>query len=370
MSEFERLGVSKKLVQRLGELEIETPTEVQEQAIPFLLEDGSDFVCQAQTGTGKTAAFGLPLLMKVNPEDGRPQALILAPTRELVQQIAKQIFRFTKHFGRVFAEPIFGGGPIDEQKTALKRKTHIIVATPGRLMDLIEADAIDLSQVKHVVLDEADEMLSMGWKEALNSIIIHLRNRDAMWLFSATIPKGIQDIITNYMSHNCRQVRIDKENVVNRAISHQCILCDIEDKVHKIVEFLDGQDEAQGLVFCRTKAGAINLAKDLDGEGFDAADLQGDLSQKDREKVMRSFKKKRIQVLVATDVAARGIDVQDLGFVIHHQLPEQTEQYIHRSGRTARAGKSGVSLALIAGRDRKRMRELEKELGISFDLIG
>ncbi|NEQ69586.1 MAG: DEAD/DEAH box helicase, partial [Symploca sp. SIO2D2] len=245
-----------------------------------------------------------------------------------------------------------------------------VVATPGRLLDLIEAEAIDLSQVKWVILDEADEMLSMGWKEALNEIIIRVRNREAMWLFSATIPKGIQDIITNYMSHNCRQVRIDKEHVVNRSISHQYLECDIDEKLSRIVGFLDEQDEAQGLIFCRTKAGAINLARDLDGEGFDAAALQGDLSQKDREKVMRSFKKKRIQVLVATDVAARGIDVQDLAFVIHHQLPEQTEQYIHRSGRTARAGKSGVSLALVAGRDRRRVRELERELDIRFDLIG
>lgn len=370
MNNFKDLGVSKNLIKRLDELNITVPTDIQAQAIPFLLEKGADFIGQAQTGTGKTAAFGLPLLQRIDASKKEIQALALAPTRELAQQIAKQLFRFTKYTERIFTEGVYGGVSMDEQVAALQRPTHIVVATPGRLIDLLKIDALSLSNVKTVVLDEADEMLSMGFKQDLNHILDQTPNRESTWLFSATMPEGIKTIIKKYMEHNSCHVQIDRKHVVNRDIEHHYIVCRIEEKVGLIVDFLDTRDEERGIIFCRTRAGAISLAKELDENGFETGVIQGELSQKDRDKVMRAFKKGRIQVLVATDVAARGIDVEALGFVIHHQLPEQIEYYTHRSGRTARAGNKGVSIAFVTNRDLRRLKEIERELGIRFDQIG
>ena len=369
MSTFKTLGISNKLIKGLDEIGIKEPTEVQEKAIPFLIEDGSDFVCRAQTGTGKTAAFGLPLLLRINPESDQVQGLILVPTRELAQQIAKHLFKFTKYTSKIFTEAVYGGNKIDLQIKALERRTHIIVATPGRLIDLLKVNAVDLSNVKRVILDEADEMLTMGFREHLTKIMNQTSNRESTWLFSATIPEDIQKLVKIYMSHDAKHLLLESRDVMNEAITHQFLRCQIEDKPARISKFLEKQGKQRGIIFCRSKAGAITLGEKLNELGFETGVLQGNLSQKDREKIMRAFRKERIQYIVATDVAARGIDIEGLSFVIHHQLPDQTEYYIHRSGRTARAGKSGISLALIAGRDAQRMHAIEKELKISFQQI-
>ncbi len=367
MKTFADLGISESLIKGLTELKILTPTEIQEKTIPFLLEKGSDFIGQAQTGTGKTAAFGLPLLMKVNPKKDTVQALILSPTRELGQQIAKQLFRFTKFSDKIFVEAVYGGEKIDIQIARLNRPTHIVVATPGRLIDLLERKAIDLSDVQTIVLDEADEMLSMGFKKELDMVLTHTKGKRYTWLFSATMPKEIKDIIGKYMAPDAFKVEIDKDNVVNKHIDHQFITCaDPSDKLNVLLRFLKTQGTNRGVVFCKTKSNAQVLAKQLMAKNIPADAIEGDMQQRDREKVMRAFKGEKLQVLVATDLAARGIDVEGLSYVIHYQLPDQIEYYTHRSGRTARAGKYGLSLSLVMKDEMKNLRFIEKNLGISI----
>ena len=352
------------------ELGILKPTEIQQRAIPFLMKDGSDFIAQAQTGTGKTAAFGLPLLCKVDPKKNEIQGLVVAPTRELAKQIGKQLFRFTKHADhKIFVEVVCGGDNIDRQATALQRPTHIVVATPGRLLDLIKRKALTLASVKHLVLDEADEMLSMGFKKELTVIFGLTRQRGSTWLFSATIPNAIHQLVKDCMGPSPQLIKVDKTHVVNRDIDHQFAVCMRDEKTDFIAKFLKRRKEERGLIFCRTKEGAIVLGKQLTKLGFPVAVMQGDLTQKERDTVMRSFKKGRFQFLIATDVAARGIDVEGLTFVIHHQLPEQVEYYTHRSGRTARAGKTGISVVLVEPRERSKIARLEKDLGLDFDQI-
>ncbi len=363
---FAALGIPPEMIRGLEELGIVTPTAVQSTVIPFLLKDGSDLIAQAQTGTGKTAAFGLPLLTKMNTKHRDIQGLVLAPTRELAKQIGKQLFRFTKYTEKIFIEVVSGGDNIDRQTDALKRPTHIVVATPGRLLDLIERDALTLEFVRYVVLDEADEMLSMGFKKQLGEILKLAAMRRSTWLFSATFPAGIQDLIKGSMSANPHSIQIDQANVVNRDIDHRFAVCKRDGKTAYISDFLQRQKERRGIIFCRTKAGAMELYEELAELGLPVDVLQGDLMQKERDKVMRAFKKQRVQFVVATDVAARGIDVADLSFVIHHQLPDQLEYYTHRSGRTARAGKKGMSLALIDAKEKWQITQLEDKLKVRF----
>jgi ATP-dependent RNA helicase DeaD len=364
---FKELGIPADLIQGLHELGIITPTEIQLKAIPQLMKDGGDLIAQAQTGTGKTAAFGLPLLTKINPKSKEIQGLVIAPTRELAKQIGKQLFRYTKFSEKkIFVEVLSGGDNIDRQVSALQRPTHIVVATPGRLIDLIKRKALTLVSVRHLILDEADEMLSMGFKKELTQIFGLTRQRGSTWLFSATFPDAIHALIKDCMSSKAHSLKIDKAHVVNRDIDHQFAICSRDEKTDYISKFLKRQKQERGLIFCRTKAGAIVLGKQLTKLGFPVDVLQGDLTQKERDTVMRSFKKERTQFLIATDVAARGIDVEGLSFVIHHQLPEQMEYYTHRSGRTARAGKKGVSITLIEPRERPKITKLENELGLSF----
>ena len=369
MKTFKELGIPQDLIQGLQELGIIHPTEVQDKTIPFLLEDGGDLIAQAQTGTGKTAAFGLPLLMRVNPKSKEIQGLIVAPTRELAKQIGKQLFRYTKFSEKIFVEVLSGGDNIDRQVAALQRPTHIVVATPGRLIDLIKRRALTLVSVKHLVLDEADEMLSMGFKKELQQIFGLTRGRRSTWLFSATIPDAIHGLIKDCMTGKPQLLKVDKAHIVNRDIDHQFTICSRDEKSDFISSFLKRQKESRGVIFCRTKAGAIILGKQLTTRGFAVDVLQGDLTQKERDTVMRSFKKERTQFLIATDVAARGIDVEGLSFVVHHQLPEQVEYYTHRSGRTARAGKKGTSVVLIEPRERPKITKLENDLGLSFSEV-
>lgn len=366
---FKELGVPKDLIKGLGELGIVKPTEIQRAALPFLVEKGGDFIAQAQTGTGKTAAFGLPLLTKIDPKSKEVQGLVVAPTRELAKQIGKQLFRYTKFSEKIFVEVVGGGDSLDKQAAALARPTQIVVATPGRLLDLIRRKALTLVSVKYLVLDEADEMLSMGFRKELDQIIYLTRERRSTWLFSATFPEAIQDLIKGCMSPQARSVKIDSSHVVNRDIEHRYAICGRGDKTDFISRFLKRRGQERGLIFCRTKAGAITLGQQLSKVGLAVEVLQGDLTQKERDKVMRAFKKERVQFLIATDVAARGIDVEGLTFVIHHQLPDQIEYYTHRSGRTARAGKKGVSIALIDSTERRKITRIEEELGLAFSQL-
>lgn len=369
LSTFKELGIPADLIQGIQELGILQPTEIQAKAIPFLMKDGGDFIAQAQTGTGKTAAFGLPLLTKIDPKTPEIQGLVIAPTRELAKQIGKQLFRYTKFSEKVFVEVLSGGDNIDRQAAALQRPTHIVVATPGRLLDLIKRKALTLVNVKHLILDEADEMLSMGFKKELTQIFGLTRTRRSTWLFSATFPDAIQALIKDCMKGKPELLKIDKAHIVNRDIDHRYAICGRDEKTDYISNFLQRRKDERGLIFCRTKAGAIVLGKQLLKQGHAVDVLQGDLTQKERDTVMRSFKKERIRVLIATDVAARGIDVEGLSFVIHHQVPEQIEYYTHRSGRTARAGKKGISLVLIEPRERGKITRLENELGLSFSEV-
>jgi len=376
MSSFSELGIRKEFIQSIKEIGISKPSEIQEKAIPILLNSKTDFIGLAQTGTGKTVAFGLPVLHQIDADSAHIQALILTPTRELVQQIKKQLFKFTKYVDeRIFLEAVFGGEKIDRQINNLKRTTHVVVATPGRLIDLIERGDIDISHVTTVILDEADEMLSMGFKQDLNRILKFTTKNDRKtwlfsatrtWLFSATMPEEIKKIIKTYMDANAPRVEVNPKSLVNENIRHQFIKTTIKEKTGLIISFLEKRGTQRGIIFCRTKAGAQNLADQLIEEGFSAAALEGDMQQKERDKVMRAFKNESLQYLISTDVSARGIDVRGLEFVIHHQLPEQTDYYTHRSGRTARAGKTGISLALVLPYELERVHALQKELHIKF----
>jgi ATP-dependent RNA helicase DeaD len=367
---FSELGISANFVKALEEINIITPTEIQEKAIPFLIEKGTDFIGQAQTGTGKTAAYGLPILHAINADKPNVQALILSPTRELGQQIAKQLFKFTKYIPRkIFIESVCGGAHIEEQIRSLKRPTHIVVATPGRLIDLLGRKAIDLSQIRTLVLDEADEMLTMGFRKELDAILKHTAGKRHTWLFSATMPEEIKKIISGYMSPQAMKLEINRNDIVNKDIEHKFLVCSRLEKPEVLITFLKSQGAGRGIVFCRTKDEAQTVTKRLQAKKMNAEALEGDMYQKERDKVMRAFKNGKLQILIATDLAARGIDVKELAFVVHYQLPEKTEFYTHRSGRTGRAGNKGFSLSMITPRELEGMKKIEKELGISVKEI-
>lgn len=369
MTTFSELGISKNLIKGLKELDIITPSEIQEATIPTLISMETDFIGQAQTGTGKTAAFGLPILSNIDAKSNQVQTLILAPTRELCQQIAKQLFKFTKYTEKVYVEAVFGGAKIDEQISRLRRPTQIVVATPGRLVDLIEKKAVDLQSVKTVVLDEADEMLSMGFKKELNKILDVTSGERYTWLFSATMPAGVKQIISTYLSQNAKRVEFKKKSLVNELIEHQYVVCGSQQKLQVLLSFLKAQKDNRGLIFGNTKAAVQTLSKQLLAKNIKVGALEGDMKQKERDKVMRAFKNESVQILVATDVAARGIDVKDLSYVVHYQVPQDLEYFTHRAGRTGRAGKKGLSLCLIEDREEKSIRFFEKELKIKMQKI-
>ena len=369
MKNFEKLGVSSSLIKGLAELNIIEPTDIQKRVIPVLLAGATDIVAQAQTGTGKTAAYGLPLLEQMDSNINSVQGLVLCPTRELAKQVAKQLFKFTKYSDKIFTEAIYGGENIDRQIRSLARPTQIIVATPGRLIDLINRKAVNLSKIKTVVLDEADEMLSIGFKKELDEILSFLPAIESKWLFSATIPPGIQEIISKHLSKDAKRIEVSRNNIVNRNISHQYMKCDDSEKLHALLLFLKSEHKNRGVIFCRTKAATKLLAEQLRAKNIATDAIHGDLYQKERDKVMRAFKNETLRVLVATDVAARGIDVSGLTFVAHYQLPESVEYYTHRSGRTARAGKKGISMCFANTSEVKTLRNYERTLGIKFHQV-
>ena len=370
MASFSKLGIKPEYIKSISELGIIDPTPVQEKVIPFLLQNTSDLVVQAQTGTGKTAAFGLPILQQINPKSEKVQVLILTPTRELGQQIAKQLFKFTKYgTQKIFTEAVFGGEHISKQLSRLDRTTHIIVATPGRLIDLLEREVVNLSSVKTVVLDEADEMLNMGFKKQLETILDKVTARKQAWLFSATMPKEIKDIIHNYLSTDAEYISVSKDEVVNRNIEHQFVVVREHDKLDMVLQFLKSQGNARGVIFCTTKKTAITLSKQLKAKNYNCDALQGDMPQKDRDKVMRGIRNKSLQILVSTDVAARGIDIDGLSYVVHYDVPSQLEYYTHRSGRTARGGKKGLAISFVTSQEIAKIRAIERDLAIRINQI-
>lgn len=368
MSKFSELGLSNEVIGVLDKLGFEQPTPIQEKAIPILLQDSSDFIGLAQTGTGKTAAFGLPLVDLIDSDSSMPQALIMAPTRELGQQTAQQLVQFSRGIKKLNVEVVYGGAAIFNQIKALRKPTQIVVATPGRLLDLIKRRAIRLDQVSYVVLDEADEMLNMGFKEDIDEILSHTMEDRVTWLFSATMPAEIRRIVKKYMT-DPKEVSVVSESKTNKDISHKYVVTKTSNKVAAVRRFLDIDPEMRGVMFCRTKRETQSIADELGNLGYGCEALHGDLSQAQRDAVMRRFKTRSMQLLIATDVAARGIDVNDLTHVIHHTLPDQLESYTHRSGRTARAGKKGTSLALINGRESRKIMDIERKNDIKFEKI-
>lgn len=369
MTNFRELGVTKNFVKALHELSITTPTPIQEAAIPLLLTNTVDLVAKAQTGTGKTAAYCLPLLHNINANNKHIQGLILCPTRELGQQIAQQIFKFTKYSDRIFTTCVYGGARIDEQIRLLQRTTHILVATPGRLIDLMNRNILDLKTVETVILDEADEMLSLGFKDELDKILNALLVVKAKWLFSATMPHTVNQIINNHLSPNANRIEIKGKSGVNKNVDHQFLICSPPEKALILMQFLASQGTNQGIVFCKTKESVKQLVKLLEAKKMNIAHIHGERLQKERDKAMRSFKSKKSTVLVATDIAARGIDIQNLAYVVHYEMPSSDEYYTHRSGRTGRGGKSGISISLVTSKELKQIRILEKKLGVGFRQI-
>jgi len=368
MKSFDALGLSGEQVEVIRQMGFETPTPIQEQAIPILLEGNTDLVGLAQTGTGKTAAFGLPLIQLVDDTDRSTQALILAPTRELSVQITNDLEKFSKTVKNLNIVTVYGGASISEQIKKVRRGTQIIVATPGRLIDLLARKVVNLTTIKYVVLDEADEMLNMGFKEDIDEILSTTPAEKNVWLFSATMPREVREIAKKYMS-NPKELTMGERNQGNENIDHQYVVIDERDKYLALKRFVDYTPDIFGVIFCRTKIDTQRIAEHLIKDGYNADSLHGDLTQQQRDKVMRSFKNKALQLLVATDVAARGIDVSNITHVIHMNMPDEMEYYTHRSGRTARAGKKGISLAIVSKREVVRIQQVERSLKRRFTKI-
>ena len=366
MNPFLDLGIRHEVVNAITEMGFEKPSPIQEKAIPVLLTGNDDFVGLAQTGTGKTAAFGLPLLELIDFTQKHPQALILCPTRELCLQIAKDLEKFAKYIDDVHVVAVYGGANISDQLRQIRRGVQIVVATPGRMLDIIGRKAIDFSNVKYVVLDEADEMLNMGFQEDINNILSETPEVKKTWLFSATMPREVRRIAQNYMT-NPQELTVGTKNTGNENIEHHYYVIKARDKYAAFKRIVDYYPEIFGIVFCRTKIETQEIAEALVRDGYNADSLHGDLSQQQRDKVMKRYRDRSLQLLIATDVAARGIDVNDVTHVINFSLPDEVENYTHRSGRTARAGKTGVSLSLINVKEIGKIRRIEKIIGKQFD---
>ena len=364
-NQFSELGISNPLVQALTELKIVEPTEIQQKAIPQLLANTTDVVGLAKTGTGKTAAFGLPLLQLIQIEKEVLQAVILVPTRELGHQIHTNLEQFSKNINGISIAVTCGGIPIKPQIERLKTPTHIVVATPGRLIDLIQRKAIDLNETQFLVLDEADEMVSI-LKESLDEIVAELPKKHRTFLFSATLPGTIKQLIQNYLSKNVVEISANMETIGNQGIDHQYIVVDPIEKLDVLMHFLNSREGERGIIFCKTKAAVNKLAKNLAINKFSSGAIHGSLSQGIRDRIMGQFREGHINILIATDLAARGIDVADVSFVVNYHLPDVYEAYVHRSGRTARAGAKGLSLTVLQAEEVGEIADFEKELGIQF----
>lgn len=365
MEKFRELGVSEEMLKGIADLGFETPSPVQEKAIPVILGEENDLVVLAQTGTGKTAAFGLPLLQKIEPEWNGVQVLILSPTRELCVQIGNDLKNYSKYRKDIRVACVYGGTDIKRQIKDLQRGVHVVVATPGRLVDLLNRRAIDIESVFAVVLDEADEMLNMGFQEDLDFILSNTPKEKNTYLFSATMPKEVERIARNYLV-NQQEISVGKRNQGADTVSHQYYMVRAKDCYETLRRIIDCAPSMYAIIFTRTKNDAQDIAKHLQRDGIDCDALHGDLSQAQRDSVMNAFRAKRLKVLVATDVAARGLDVDTLTHVINYNLPEDVESYTHRSGRTGRAGKEGISIAIIHSKEKGKLRRIEKMLKKEF----
>tara|TARA_Y100000813_G_scaffold51922_1_gene36302 strand:+ start:2007 stop:3710 length:1704 start_codon:yes stop_codon:yes gene_type:complete len=365
MSKFKEIGVAKDLCKGINEMGFINPTEVQEQSIPFLLLENRDLISLAQTGTGKTAAFGLPVIQKTELKNKYVQTIILCPTRELCIQICKDLETYSKYVSGIKILAVYGGTNIDTQIKSLNKGVHIVVGTPGRTKDLIKRKVLKLELVDKVVLDEADEMLSMGFKDDLDFILERTRADRQTMLFSATISKEVKSISKRYMS-DAKEISVSKINSGAKNIEHHIYNVSSRNKYEALKRIADFNPNIYGIVFCRTKRHTKDIANKFMAEGYNADAIHGDLSQNQRDEVMQRFRNKSLQILIATDVAARGLDVDDITHVINYSLPDDPEVYIHRSGRTARAGKSGISIAISNESERRKIKSIEKKGGIKF----
>lgn len=366
MKSFEELGVRDDLLKAIKELGFENPMPVQEKVIPHLLSEDGDVVALAQTGTGKTAAFGLPVLQRIDTSKNVPQALIIAPTRELCLQIGSDLADFSKYMKNMRVLPVYGGSSIESQIRSLKKGVQVIVATPGRLIDLIKRNVVHLNEVHTVILDEADEMLNMGFVDDINDILSHVPDDRKMLLFSATMPPEIAKIANTYM-HDPQEFVIGTKNTGAENVRHIYYMVHARDKYLALKRVADDTPNIYGIIFCRTRKETQEIADKLIQDGYNADSLHGELSQAQRDSVMKKFRDRVLRLLVATDVAARGLDVSDLTHVINYGLPDDIATYTHRSGRTGRAGKTGISVAIIHSREQHKLREIEKRLGKKFE---
>ena len=362
---FSKLGISDDVVNAVKALGFENPTPIQEQSIPVLLEGSNDFVGLAQTGTGKTAAFGLPLLELVDFKINKPQALILCPTRELCLQITNDIKNFSKNTPNAHTVAVYGGANIMQQLREIRNGVQIVVATPGRMLDIIGRKAIDFTNVKYVVLDEADEMLNMGFQEDINDILSTTPDDKKTWLFSATMPAEVRRIAKKYMTDPV-ELTMGTKNAGSVNVEHEYYIVKARDKYAALKRIVDFNPQIFAVVFCKTKLDTQDVAEHLIKDGYNADALHGDLSQQQRDKVMQRFRERNMQLLIATDVAARGIDVKDVTHVINYALPDEIESYTHRSGRTGRAGKTGISICIINSKETGKIRQLERIIGKQF----
>ncbi|MDH8702432.1 ATP-dependent RNA helicase DeaD [Dysgonomonadaceae bacterium PH5-43] len=367
MKTFEELGVASNIIKAISEMGYENPMPVQEEVIPYLLGNDNEVIALAQTGTGKTAAFGLPILQQIQLNNTQPQAVILCPTRELCLQIANDLNDYSKYIDKLKVIPVYGGSSIESQIRALKRGVHVIVATPGRLIDLINRKTVSLKFVRNVILDEADEMLNMGFTESIDEILSHVPENRNMLLFSATMPNEISKITKKYM-RNPHEIIIGKKNEGAKNVKHVYYMVNAKDKYLVLKRIADYNPNIYGIVFCRTRKETQEIADLLIKDGYNADSLHGDLSQAQRDYVMQKFRIRNIQLLVATDVAARGLDVDDLTHVINYGLPDDTESYTHRSGRTGRAGKTGTSISIIHLREKGKVKDIEKKINKQFEI--
>ena len=366
MNLFEQLGLNEPILKAISDMGFETPSEIQQKAIPTLLANGADMVALAQTGTGKTAAFGFPLLQLIDTDSRVTQGLILSPTRELCLQIASELRNYAKYLPKVNVVAVYGGASIEEQARSLKKGAQIIVATPGRMQDMIRRNFVDISHINYCVLDEADEMLNMGFYEDITAILSHTPQEKSTWLFSATMPNEVAKIARKFMRKPI-EITVGTRNQATNTVQHEYYIVSGRHRYQALKRLADANPDIFSVVFCRTKRDTQTVAEKLIEDGYNAAALHGDLSQNQRDLVMKSFRARQIQMLVATDVAARGIDVDDITHVIHYQLPDEIETYNHRSGRTGRAGKSGISMVILPKSEVKKIKTIEKMIGQPFE---
>lgn len=366
MSTFKDLGLNNDLLQAITDLGFEKPSEVQAKAIPILLESETDLVALAQTGTGKTAAFGFPMLEKIDVASRTTQGLILSPTRELCLQIANEMKLYGKYCKGLNVVAVYGGSSIQDQAREIKRGAQVIVATPGRMKDMIKRRLVDISKIQYSVLDEADEMLNMGFKEDITEILSHTPEDKNTWLFSATMPREVATIAKKFMA-NPQEITVGNKNESTSNVTHEYYMVNARDRYQALKRLCDANPDIFSVVFCRTKRDTQKVAENLIEDGYSAGAIHGDLSQNQRDMVMKSFRNQQIQMLVATDVAARGIDVDDITHVINYQLPDEPEVYTHRSGRTGRAGKTGISMVIVSKSEVRKIRGIERIINQKFE---